>query len=47
VLPALDALCSFETYDLLRNDRGLSRAATVSTLTTAINALLSSTGGSA
>lgn len=47
VLPALDALCSFETYDLLRADQGLSREATVSALVTALTSLLSSPGGSA
>ena len=42
VLPALDALLSFESYELLRYDQGLSRAKTVSALVTATNALLSS-----
>jgi AcrR family transcriptional regulator len=40
VLPALDALCSFETYELLRGDQGLSRPQTVSALVRALTALL-------
>ena len=47
VLPAIDALCQFEVYDLMRNDQGLSRSATVSALVTALTALLSSGKGSA
>jgi AcrR family transcriptional regulator len=43
-LPALDALCSFETYELLRHDQGLSRARTAAALTAALTALLSSDG---
>jgi len=39
-LPAIDALCSFETYELLRSDQGLSRAKTVAALTDALIALL-------
>jgi hypothetical protein len=39
-LPALDALCSFETYDLLRGDQGLSRAKTVAAPVHALTALL-------
>ena len=39
-LPALDVLCSFESYELLRHDQGLSRAATECALTDAIGALL-------
>lgn len=38
--PALDALCAFETYDLLRSDQGLSRRATVNTLAAAVLALV-------
>jgi AcrR family transcriptional regulator len=45
VLPAIDALCSFETYDLLRHDQGLSRAATATALVTALLALLPTPGG--
>ena len=40
LLPALDALCSFETYDLLRRDQRLSRAKTVAALVSALVALL-------
>jgi AcrR family transcriptional regulator len=46
LLPAVDALCSFETHQLLREDQGLSRAKTVSTLVLALGALLEHpTGG--
>ena len=38
--PAVDALCAFETYELLHSDQGLSRAKTVSALTDALAALL-------
>lgn len=40
VFPAVDALLSFETYDLLRHDQGLSRSVVVASLTTALNTLL-------
>jgi AcrR family transcriptional regulator len=40
LLPALDALCSFETYELLRADQGLSRTKTVAALVSALTALL-------
>lgn len=40
LLPPLDALCSFEAYDLLRSDQGLSRPATVDALAAAIRALV-------
>ena len=40
VLAAADALCSFETHQLLRADQGLSRAATTATLITALTALV-------
>ena len=40
--PAIDALCAFETYELLRADQGLSRSKTVSALTDALTALLDS-----
>lgn len=45
-LPAVDALCSFETVELLRGDQGLSRPKTVSALVTALTALLDLPGGS-
>jgi AcrR family transcriptional regulator len=45
VLPAIDALCSFETYDLLRGDQSLSRASTIAALVAALNVLLPSRGG--
>ena len=37
---AVDALCSFETWDLMRTDNNLSRADTISALVTALSALL-------
>jgi AcrR family transcriptional regulator len=40
VFPAVDALLSFETYDLLRHDQGLSRPAVVASLTAGLNAIL-------
>lgn len=40
VLPAVDALCTFETYELLRGDQGLSRARTTAALTAALVELL-------
>jgi AcrR family transcriptional regulator len=43
VLPAVDALCSFESYELLRYERQMSRAATNDALTAGLTALL---GGS-
>jgi AcrR family transcriptional regulator len=39
-LPALDVLCSFESYELLRTDRGMSRARVETTLIEAISALV-------
>ena len=39
-LPAVDALCSFETYELLRADQGLSRKMTAEALSAALAALL-------
>jgi AcrR family transcriptional regulator len=45
VLPALDVLCSFESYELLRVDQGLSRAKTEATLTAALTALLETDRG--
>jgi hypothetical protein len=38
--PAIDALCAFETYELLRTDQGLTRPKTVAALTEALAALL-------
>ena len=40
LLPVLDALCSFETCELLRFDQGLSRTKTVAALVNALTALL-------
>lgn len=40
LFPAVDALCSFETHQLLRVDQGLSRARTAASLTDALTALL-------
>ncbi len=40
--PAIDALCTFETYELLRTNQGLSRSKTVAALTDALSALLAS-----
>jgi TetR/AcrR family transcriptional regulator, regulator of autoinduction and epiphytic fitness len=41
LLPALDVLCSFESYELLRFDQGLSRPKAAAALTAAVLALLS------
>jgi AcrR family transcriptional regulator len=43
LLPALDALCSFETHELLRHEHRLSRPKTAAALTTALLALLAPT----
>jgi AcrR family transcriptional regulator len=40
LLPAVDALCSFEVFDLLRIAQGMSRARTAATLVEALTALL-------
>ena len=40
LLPAVDVLCSFESYDLLRRDQGMSRHKAVDALTAALTALL-------
>ena len=40
VLPALDVVLSFESYELLRYDHGLSRQKTIGTLVATIEALL-------
>jgi AcrR family transcriptional regulator len=45
VLPAVDVLLSFESYELLRRDRGLSRAAAERLLTDAIGAMLAAGPG--
>ena len=46
LLPAVDALCSFETYELLRHDHGLSRSKVTSALVAALTTLLDPDGGS-
>ena len=40
VLPVIDVLCSFEAYELLRTDQGLSREKATEVLTAALAALL-------
>lgn len=40
LLATIDALCSFETYDLLRHEQGLSRPATEAALVGTLEALL-------
>ena len=45
-LAALDALCSFESWELMRFDQGLSRPKTIAALTAALRALLEPPGGS-
>ena len=40
LLPALEVLCSFEAYELLRHDQGLSRKRTEEALRTAVGVLL-------
>lgn len=40
LLGAIDVLTSFESYELLRVDQGLSRQKTIATLTSALQALL-------
>jgi AcrR family transcriptional regulator len=44
-MPAIDVMCSFETYELLRFDQRLSRARTEAVLTAALEALLAAPGG--
>jgi len=44
LLPAVDALCSFETYELLRVDQQLSRPNVAAALTRALTILLNPTG---
>jgi TetR/AcrR family transcriptional regulator of autoinduction and epiphytic fitness len=41
--PAIDAMCSFESYELLRHDQGLTRSKARSALTAALTALLNPT----
>jgi AcrR family transcriptional regulator len=45
LLPALDVLCSFESYELLRVDQRLSRPKTEAALVAALTALFEGTGG--
>ena len=45
LLPAVDALCSFESYELLRVHQGLSRPKTIAALVAALTRLLDSNGG--
>lgn len=40
LLPAVDALCQFETYELLRGEHGLSRPKIAAALTAALTSLL-------
>lgn len=40
LLPAVDALCSFESYELLRYERRMSRASAAEALTAGLHALL-------
>jgi AcrR family transcriptional regulator len=40
LVPTLDAVCAFETYDLLRSDQRLSRTKTVAALVRALTSLL-------
>lgn len=40
LLAAMDVLCSYESYHLLRHDQSLSRARTAAALTTALTAML-------
>jgi AcrR family transcriptional regulator len=44
LLAAVDVLCSFESYDLLRTSHRLSRSQAVASLTAAVSSLLSSGG---
>lgn len=44
LLPALDVLCSFETYELLHGDQRLSRPKAAAALTSALTALLTEPG---
>jgi TetR/AcrR family transcriptional regulator, regulator of autoinduction and epiphytic fitness len=44
-LDAVNVLCSFESYELLRFDQGLSRAKTVATIVMGVGALLDDAGG--
>ena len=42
LLPAIDALCSFETHELLRHDQRLSATKTAASLSAALTVLLAS-----
>jgi AcrR family transcriptional regulator len=42
---AVDVLCSFESWELLRHEHGLSRPKAIATLTNALTALLDPDGG--
>ncbi|MHB1445101.1 MAG: TetR/AcrR family transcriptional regulator [Acidimicrobiales bacterium] len=44
LLPAVDALCSFETHELMRHDQGLSKARTAASLAHALSTLLDPEG---
>jgi AcrR family transcriptional regulator len=45
LLPALDSLCSFETYDLLRGEHRMSRPQAEAALVAALSALINPDGG--
>ena len=45
LMPAIDVLCSFESYELLRVHQGLSRPKTVAALVAALTQLLDPDGG--
>jgi AcrR family transcriptional regulator len=45
LLPVIDVLCSFESYESLRHDQGLSRAKAVAALTGALRVLLPTAAG--
>jgi hypothetical protein len=46
VFAGVDLLCSFESYELLRYDQGLSRAKATAALIAALTALLDPNGDS-
>ena len=46
LLPAVDALCSFETYELMRVDQKMSRPRVAAALSVALTTLLDPTGES-
>lgn len=45
LLPTIDALCTFETYELLRHDHGLSKAKATAALVAALTTLIDPSGG--